>query len=115
MSRQPPAQKTRAHVSASGSARCTSSTSMPSDPASDASPRFRTSGANRRARATVQITGGFGQSMPARSNACRSTPTSNRALCATITRPWSISAISPSTSSAGGAPSTMPCVMPVKR
>jgi hypothetical protein len=63
------AQNTRAHVSASGSARCTSSTSIPSDPASDASPRLRTSGAKRRASATVQTTGGFGQSSPARSNA----------------------------------------------
>ena len=47
---------------------------MPSDPASGASPRFRASGANRRASCTVHSTGGFGQSMPARSNACRSTP-----------------------------------------
>ena len=68
------AQNTRAHVRASGSARWTSSTSMPSDPASGASPRFRTSGANRRASCTVHSTGGFGQSSPARSNACRSTP-----------------------------------------
>ena len=88
---------------------------MPSEPASDASPRLRTSGANRRASDTVQITGGFGQSRPARSNAWRRTPTSKRALCATITRPSRRSASSPSTSSAGGAPSTMPCVMPVKR
>ncbi len=76
---------------------------------------MRASGAKRRASWTVQRTGGFGQSSPARSNAPRSTPTSKRALWAIITRPSSRSASSGSTSSGGGAPSTMPCVMPVKR
>ena len=109
------AQNTRAHVRASGRARCTSSTSMPSDPASGASPRLRARGAKRRASCTVQIAGGFGQSSPARSNACLSTRTSKRALCAIRMRPSSMEPISGSTSSGGGAPSTMPCVMPVKR
>ena len=43
------AQNTRAQVSASGSARCTSSTSIPRASASGASPRRRASGAKRRA------------------------------------------------------------------
>ena len=67
------AQNTRAHVSASGSARCTAATSIPSASASAASPRRRCSGASRRASATVHSTGGSGQSSPARSNACCST------------------------------------------
>ena len=44
------AQNTRAHVSASGSARWAPSTSIPSDSASGASPRWRCSGAKRAAR-----------------------------------------------------------------
>ena len=58
------AQKTRAHVRASGSARWTSVTSMPSESASGASERLRDSGAKRRASWTVQRTGGLGQSNP---------------------------------------------------
>ena len=109
------AQNTRAHVRASGSARCTSSTSMPSEPASGASARLRASGAKRRASCTVQRAGGAGQSRPARSKAWRSTRTSKRALWAISTRPSSSSASSASTSSGGGAPSTIPWLMPVKR
>ena len=63
------AQNTRAHVRASGSARCTSATSIPSESASDASPRLRTSGAKRRASVTVHSAGGEGQSSPSRSQA----------------------------------------------
>ena len=74
------AQNTRAHVRASGSARWTSSTSTPSAAASVASPRRRCSGANRRASATVQITGGSGHSSAARANAWRSTRTSKRGV-----------------------------------
>ena len=59
-SRANSAQNTRAHVSASGSARWLTSTSIPSDAASDASPRRRASGAKRRASAMVQSTGGSG-------------------------------------------------------
>ena len=113
--REKRAQKTRAQVSASGSARWVSSTSMPSASASEASPRRFCSGANRRAIATVQSTGGCGQSSPARENAPRSTPRSNRAECATSTRPRSSRASSGSTASGGGASSSIACVMPVKR
>ena len=67
------AQNTRAHVRASGSARCTSHTSIPSESASGASVRLRARGAKRRASWTVQSTGGSGQSSPTRSNAWRST------------------------------------------
>ena len=109
------AQKTRAQVRASGSARCTSVTSIPSASASVARPRLRASGAKRRARVTVQSEGGRGQSSPARSNAWRSTARSKRALCAISTRPSSSAASSGSTSSGGGAPAAMACVMPVKR
>ena len=63
------AQKTRAQVRASGSARWTSVTSMPSESASVASPRLRARGAKRRARVTVHSAGGAGQSIPARSQA----------------------------------------------
>ena len=59
-SRPNSAQNTRAHVSASASARCVVSTSMPSASASAASRRWRTSGAKRRASATVHSAGGSG-------------------------------------------------------
>ena len=114
-SRGSSAHSTRAHVSASGSARWVASTSIPSASASDARPRRRCSGANRRASAIVHSTGGSGHSSPARSNACRSTPTSNRAEWATRTRPRRRSAISGSTASGGGASSTIAWVIPVKR
>ena len=109
------AQNTRAHVRASGRARCTSVTSMPSESASDASPRLRASGAHLRASSTVQITGGLGQSRPQRSKAWLSTRVSKRAEWAISTRPSSSSPRSSSTSWAGGAASTIACVMPVKR
>ncbi len=109
------AQNTRAHVRASGRARWTSSTSMPSASASEASPRRRTSGAKRRASATVQTTGGSGHSMPWRSKAPRSTRSSKRALWATSTLPSISSASSGRTSEGGGAVSTIAWVMPVKR
>ena len=109
------AQNTRAHVSASGSARCTAATSIPSASASAASPRRRCSGASRRASATVHSTGGSGHSSPARSNACCSTRVSKRALWATSTRPFSCSAKPGSTTLGGGAASTIACEMPVKR
>ena len=63
------AQKMRAQVRASTSARCTPSTSMPREPASFASPRCPASGANLRAIATVHRTGGFAHLIPQRSNA----------------------------------------------
>ena len=88
---------------------------MPSDSASGASLRWRASGAKRRAIATVQSDRRVGQSSPARSNACASTRRSNDALWATSTRPSSISASRGSTSSGGGASSTIAWVMPVKR
>ena len=88
---------------------------MPSASASEASPRRRCSGASRRAIATVQSTGGSGQSSAARANAPRSTATSKRALCATSTRPCSRRARSGSTPSGGGASSTIACVIPVNR
>ena len=109
------AQNTRAHVRASGSARWTSRTSIPSASASEASPRRVTSGAKRRASCTVHRTGGRGQGSSARSKACRRTRRSKRALWAMSTRPSRSPAISGSTSAAGGAPSTIPCVIPVKR
>ena len=109
------AQNTRAHVSASGSARCTPSTSMPSASASAASPRRRCSGASRRASATVQRTGGSGHVSAARPKAWCSTRASKRAECATSTRPRSRAASSGSTRSGGGAASTIACEMPVKR
>ncbi len=70
-----------------GSARCWTSTSIPSEPASAASLRWRTSGAKRRASATVHSTGGAGHAKPERSNAWRSTRRSNDAECATSTLP----------------------------
>src|SRR3954447_23717825 len=88
---------------------------MPRASASEASPRLRCSGAIRRASATVQITGGSGHSSSARSNACLRTPTSNRALCATSSRPRSWSARAGSTSAGGGASSTIAWEIPVKR
>src|SRR5918992_3046687 len=114
-SRGKSAQNTRAHVRASGRARWTSVTSMPSESASGASERLRESGAKRRASWTVQSTGGFGQSNPQRSKACRRTRESKRAEWAMRTRPWSSSFSSSSTSPGGGAASTIACVMPVKR
>jgi hypothetical protein len=109
------AHRTRAQVSASGRARCTSVTSMPSESASGASERRWESGAKRRASWTVQSTGGLGHSMPQRSNAACRTRRSKLAEWATITRPRISSASSSSTSRAGGAESTMAWVMPVKR
>ena len=88
------AHRIRAHVVASGSARWTTSTWMPSASASSASLRWRTSGAHLRASATVHSTGGSGHSSPARSKACASTRESNDALWATSTRP----SISPASS-----------------
>src|SRR3954447_19307288 len=105
----------RAQVVASGNARWTSCTSIPSDSASAASLRSRTSGANRRAIATVQITGGRGHLKPIRWNAWRSARRSNWALWATSTRPSSIPATCGSTASGSGADDAMACVIPVKR
>ncbi len=89
------AQNTRAQVRASGSARCTSFTSMPSAvgqgaPARACGPGGRSAGPARPCTGP----GGRGQSRPARSNAWRRTRVSKRALCATSTRPSSSPAIS---------------------
>ena len=90
----------------------------PRSPATRPAPRsrrWRASGCSRRASATVHSCGGFGQRRPARSKAWRSTRRSNDALWATSTRPRSCAASSGSCASAGGASSTIACVMPVKR
>ena len=109
------AHSTRAHVSASASARWATSTSMPRASASTVRPRRRCSGSSWRAIAAVQSTGGSGQSRPMRSNAWRRTRRSNGALWATITRPASRSRTGGRTSSSEGAPSTIAWVMPVSR
>ncbi len=109
------AHSTRAHVSASASARCAISTSIPSASARTLNPRRFCSGNNLRASAAVHRTGGFGHSSPISSNPRRSTRRSNGALWATSTRPSRRSAIPGSTSSRPGALASISWVIPVKR
>jgi hypothetical protein len=110
------AQNTRAQVSASGSARCTAPTSIPSASASAASPRRRCSGASRRASATVHSTGGSGQS----SAGARERLLQHAAVEARVVGDEHAPAAAARRSLAGhgeggGAASTMACEMPVKR
>ena len=80
-----------------------------------ASARWPTSGAKRRASATVHSTGGSGQRRPAAANAVASARRSKAALWATITRPRRRSATSPSTGSGAGAAASMAPLIPVRR